>query len=261
METTAKFKELLGGKKYFELCLKEAKEKRETNEKVYFLIEITCEEALHYIDDSMKMIEAAHGSETVEIIDELYVQKMPLTEVAEKHSYTRNGIQKRVARALDNLPEFEEHRTADLHERLFASSFATGGTANAFRTELRLYTTYIELLRSIDDRIAELYTYFEPSSPRIDEVRATCCKKTLEQRYIEYLVMEKSELEIKKKNLIEQIGQIESALFRIPSTIRILVIKYYMLNEKYDSIAKEVRLQPRVVQRKILEYASDVQIS
>ncbi|MBQ9328184.1 MAG: hypothetical protein IJ225_06575 [Solobacterium sp.] len=126
------------------------------------------------------------------------------------------------------------------------------------RKEMYLYTTYKGLLRDINDEITGIYASFEPSSPKLGSDGISHGQMTLEQRYIQLLMAEKDTLVIKGQCLMQLIAWIERMLYRMPSTIRIYAIKYYMLKEDMEVIAKEAELQPRVVQRKILTSIADV---
>ncbi|MBQ9328185.1 MAG: hypothetical protein IJ225_06580 [Solobacterium sp.] len=107
--TTSKqeFKELLGNKNYYEKCKRVSHLDKGQDKEAHALIEDTCSLALNYINDSMRTIEDTCGIEVAAIMDEQYVQKLPLEEVARKHFVTGRGIQKKITRGLKHIQRFE----------------------------------------------------------------------------------------------------------------------------------------------------------
>lgn len=83
------FRNLCQHKTMFEKCLEEAQSNDDSDTtEIYELIEDTCEHALNYLDDSFKKIEDTCGMESLQMLQDRYVEKNSNDEVAKKYSFT-----------------------------------------------------------------------------------------------------------------------------------------------------------------------------
>lgn len=91
------FRNLCQHKTMFEKCLEEAQSNdvSDTTE-IYELIEDTCEHALNYLDDSFKKIEDTCGMESLQMLQNRYVEKKPRDEIAKKNSITVRYLTKKI---------------------------------------------------------------------------------------------------------------------------------------------------------------------
>lgn len=92
-----KFRNLCQHKTMFEKCLEEAQSNdvSDTTE-IYELIEDTCESTLNYLDDSFKIIEDTCGLESLQMLQERYVDKKSRDEIAKKNSITIRYLTKKI---------------------------------------------------------------------------------------------------------------------------------------------------------------------
>lgn len=91
------FRNLCQHKTMFEKCLEEAQSNdvSDTTE-IYELIEDTCEHALNYLDVSFKKIEDTCGMESLQMLQNRYVEKKPRDEIAKKNSITVRYLTKKI---------------------------------------------------------------------------------------------------------------------------------------------------------------------